>query len=46
MNQKNVILVLNAQDIIRKIKNKYGENPIISEIGKQKKALYDAKKSI
>lgn len=43
MQKKNVTLTLDAQEIIRMIIKKYGEHPVISEIGKRKKAEYERK---
>ncbi len=43
METKNVVIVLDGQEIIRKIKAKYGELPVFTEAGKQKKAAYEQK---
>ena len=43
METKNVVLVLDAQEIIKKIKAKYGNLPVFSEAGKQKRAAYEQK---
>lgn len=43
METKNVVIVLDAQEIIQKIKAKYGNLPVFTEVGKQKRALYEQK---
>jgi hypothetical protein len=41
----NVVLILDGQEMIKKIKEKYGEYPVVSEKGKRLKEKYARNKS-
>ena len=44
MPRKNVVIILDAQEMIREFKEKYGQFPVVSATGKRLKAEYENRK--